>query len=469
MSEHRDISLNSIRLNTHNPRIRKADSQFECALRMYNDGKASFDALLKSISLKGFLRGENIIVQRDPSARGKFIVVEGNRRIAALKILHGDKEFVERQDAPSVWLKRSKEFRQDLLDASKNVPCLIFDDSKADHDTMLDEIGVRHANDAPRDDWPPVQRERFVRDHRDKNTPHLELLERFFLEHPGLDDEWSPSYPLTYLQDFMLPLSRHFGYADAWEMANAYPDKATRDTIDRLIKDIYNKESFPELKILENRRSNASQFLQEHYPYSGEKLDTTPKPNFASNQKQDEQSPPKAPQEKSKQPTQSPKLKDPFDLGITELQKLCAQYDPIGNTKLYDVLGELRQLVKNKRFPIASGVLLRCVWDYTLRSACKKLGIEKKGDMPFSWMITKIKEKLNNEVIKNKLDSINNGSMPILHRYVHSPYIIPTQEDLRSEGVAVLQFSTELLTEINTHEAKPKEPSLATQDQAPQG
>jgi len=90
-----DIELKNIFLDPNNPRfsietevkipdkkIMEKAVQEKCLTRMKNYG---IDALRESIRRVGFMPIDKVVVR--PLPNGKFVVVEGNRRIAALKIL----------------------------------------------------------------------------------------------------------------------------------------------------------------------------------------------------------------------------------------------------------------------------------------------------------------------------------------------------------------------------------------------
>lgn len=79
-----DIQVLELLLDTSNPRIRHGADQTDCLARVLKDEKR-FMNLLKDIAQNG-LSPEHVLVS--PSGDGKWIVRDGNRRVAALKMLN---------------------------------------------------------------------------------------------------------------------------------------------------------------------------------------------------------------------------------------------------------------------------------------------------------------------------------------------------------------------------------------------
>lgn len=86
--ELREIEIKDLEFDPENPRLPKSlyhSSEKEVANWMLQD--ASLIDLIASIAYNGYFNGEPILVVPHPEKNGKFIVVEGNRRLASVKIL----------------------------------------------------------------------------------------------------------------------------------------------------------------------------------------------------------------------------------------------------------------------------------------------------------------------------------------------------------------------------------------------
>jgi hypothetical protein len=86
MNQSADISTDQLLLDIENPRFGLVDAadQLE-ALRILKN-RANLKELWDSISQKGFQRFEPLVAIKDPASLG-YIVIEGNRRLAAVKLL----------------------------------------------------------------------------------------------------------------------------------------------------------------------------------------------------------------------------------------------------------------------------------------------------------------------------------------------------------------------------------------------
>lgn len=107
--------------------------------------------LMGSIGKLGYFPGEPLLVAPNPQGPG-YIVVEGNRRLAALKLLTGQLP----SDLPSV-----QTLRGELSYGATHVPCLVFDN----RNELLRYLGYRHITGAKR--WEPLPKARFLQQLRD--------------------------------------------------------------------------------------------------------------------------------------------------------------------------------------------------------------------------------------------------------------------------------------------------------------
>ncbi|WP_186169823.1 hypothetical protein [Burkholderia gladioli] len=94
------------------------------------------DNLLSSLAINGYFDAEPLIVR---PAGDRFVVVEGNRRLAACLILSGDERAKNQFSRTQAWRARTKgEWTSDT-----KVPVRIFTDAEAE-DSLLPYLGVRH-------------------------------------------------------------------------------------------------------------------------------------------------------------------------------------------------------------------------------------------------------------------------------------------------------------------------------------
>lgn len=83
----KSLLIDDLRLDLSNPRIADATSQRDALQKIIDDQDVKLVALAESIAEEGLNPMDRLLVLASTDERGKFIVIEGNRRLAALKIL----------------------------------------------------------------------------------------------------------------------------------------------------------------------------------------------------------------------------------------------------------------------------------------------------------------------------------------------------------------------------------------------
>lgn len=196
---------------------------------------AWFWALMESLLDDGYSHTENIIVLEGKS---KLIVKEGNRRVAALKLILGIAENIEIPEAiqqrieslPGAWSKENA-----------LVPCAIY----APSETVLVEklVSRTHAKGekAGRANWTAVARARYGRDLHKRSEPGLDLLEKYLVSGKNLSaqqaERWAGDYPLTVVDEAIQKLAPHLELKSSAEMVAQYPKK-NKKLLDQMLYDI---------------------------------------------------------------------------------------------------------------------------------------------------------------------------------------------------------------------------------------
>ena len=134
-------------LDPRNPRllVDGEPTQQQLVSLLYNE--EGVDELVPSLLENGYFGEEPLVVV--PKGK-RFTVVEGNRRTAALKLLHDDD--LRRALRVSGWPQMSKAQRQRLT----MIPCVVY----SNRDDVLPFLGFRHITGAKK--WAPFQKARFV-------------------------------------------------------------------------------------------------------------------------------------------------------------------------------------------------------------------------------------------------------------------------------------------------------------------
>ena len=138
--------------------------QEDAALRRMLE-EENLEELVGSIGQQGFFSGEPLLVAPNPQHQDRFIVIEGNRRLAALRVLNGTVPD-ERLPRSLADLKGSAQFRPTEVD------CFCFPQRR----DVLKYLGFRHISGPRR--WEPLAKARYLAD----------LIKNFYQQLP-LEDQ----------------------------------------------------------------------------------------------------------------------------------------------------------------------------------------------------------------------------------------------------------------------------------------
>lgn len=196
-----------------------------------------FWALTQSLLDDDFHPTENIIVLKEPD--GSMVVKEGNRRIAAMKLLHGllDASLLPMGDEMAAKIAAVP---QDWRDRNEAAPCVVYE-SPADIAIVDKLVRLAHAKGQPasRDDWTSTARARYDRDVDGKSAPGLDLLEKYLRLGgnitPTQAERWAALYNLTILDEALPHIAKLLGFSSAKDLADIYPKIAKRDAVEEIL------------------------------------------------------------------------------------------------------------------------------------------------------------------------------------------------------------------------------------------
>jgi len=83
----KSLKIDSLELDLQNPRISVASDQRDAMQKIIDEQKSKLINLAESIAARGLSPMERVVVVGSPIREGKFIVLEGNRRILCAKLL----------------------------------------------------------------------------------------------------------------------------------------------------------------------------------------------------------------------------------------------------------------------------------------------------------------------------------------------------------------------------------------------
>lgn len=194
-----------------------------------------FWGLMESLLDDGYSPTENIVVLKQKES---YIVKEGNRRTASLKLIHGLTKNVE---LPPHIQKRIDNLDSHWIVQNEAIPCVVYAAKDA---AFVDKLVARtHAkgDTAGRDKWNSVATARYARDQLKKSEPGLDLLETYLVSgknrNPHQAERWSGEYPLTVLNEVLQKVAPILKVKGAADLASSYPSKHKK-LFDEILFDI---------------------------------------------------------------------------------------------------------------------------------------------------------------------------------------------------------------------------------------
>jgi len=235
MPSMKSVSISELNLDLSNFRTVKQVNETDAINAIIAINSNTFWALVGSILDDGYINTENIILLEE---NGKYIVKEGNRRIAALKIVLRKTTEIDISDSlQSKIMKLSSEWKTE----NSILPCLVYPQAES---AQLDKIiALIHAKGelAGRDEWNAVAHARHARDKKGEKELGLDLLEKYLINGKNLSrnqsERWSGDYPLSVLDETIQKLYGLLGYKTGDEFVLAYPGK-NKTKLEKIFYDI---------------------------------------------------------------------------------------------------------------------------------------------------------------------------------------------------------------------------------------
>jgi hypothetical protein len=149
VAEFLEAPLDEIDFDPENPRFPTSlDGTSETSVLRFMLDDAGLIDLMRSIAAQGFFVGEPLLVVREES--GRFLTIEGNRRLAASKLLASPAKAPSRKKAVAA-------VAESAVEIPSKLPILVFENRPA----ILKHLGYRHVTGIK--EWEPLAKARFLR------------------------------------------------------------------------------------------------------------------------------------------------------------------------------------------------------------------------------------------------------------------------------------------------------------------
>ncbi len=156
------MSIDNISLDKRNPRLpSNIQGGSELDIIEYLAIKTRLEDLMASIGENDFFEGEAIVVTKE---EGKLVVLEGNRRLAALKLL---------RDPSLVGRKKFETIARQAKHKPEQVPVYLVESRS----NALNYIGFRHISGVQR--WDPLSKARYLKTLLENTDPDKDVTDRY--------------------------------------------------------------------------------------------------------------------------------------------------------------------------------------------------------------------------------------------------------------------------------------------------
>lgn len=186
MASHRKlVDISSLNINIENPRFEMVGNQREAIKTMIEDQKDKLIKLADDIVNEGLNPGDPIFITKHEKQEGEYNVLEGNRRVTALKLLENPDLIPESNK--SILNKFKKLSEQYSKSPIEKVPCILFDDEKdAEHWIELKHTGQNDGIGTV--GWDAQQKARFDERVKGKSNYALQIID-FLKKEESIDED----------------------------------------------------------------------------------------------------------------------------------------------------------------------------------------------------------------------------------------------------------------------------------------
>lgn len=232
------IEVSKLKLDLKNFRTVPQKKEADAIKAMISIKPERFYAIIESIIEDGYLPTENIIVLDDGDSK---TVREGNRRIAALKLIHG---FSKPSDfgLPTSIIDSISELDTKWKSENLKVPCTVYSPKELDKLDKVVALAHGKAEKASRDPWNSVARARHNRDVKNASEHGLDLLEKYLKKGSNINNQqkerWGGDYPITILDEALRKTFMRFGFENVTDLVKKYPAINNWTALEDILLDI---------------------------------------------------------------------------------------------------------------------------------------------------------------------------------------------------------------------------------------
>ena len=445
MVEYLELTIDELLLDEENPRLGTVNSQSEALDTLLKLNQSHFRNLMLSIKRNGLDPGDSLYVieANDPE---DFIVLDGNRRLSALKVL-AQPDLLDGTEASASakksLLRAAEGFDRDAVEP---VRCVKFDNRASAYDWIY----RRHTGDMDgegRIQWGRTEIQRFTGD-----RSVLDVIDFVGRNAEYTDEEWEQtrdtiesrkSSNIGRLLDSAAG-KRHLGISVANDGNGKTPllsadPKWALGVLKRIIEDVRDG-------VVDSRSHNTASEIEGYFKSLPKELQP-PKGKRPAPKPFREISLKSAPSAGSSTPVKKPKTKPAPRTRSTLAPKSLTFQHPLSE-KGKQLLREATA-IDPKKLPVSSAAVLRAFIELTIEEYMDNVGLPKtvqKKEKTFDLTLSQKAEAVIQHMTKNKVASSSDlsefrkgiadrkapASIQSLHNFVHNKFAMPTPEGVRA-------------------------------------
>lgn len=235
MASQSTLSVTSLLLDLSNYRILPQKNEEEALRAIIAINQDRFWALVESLLEDGYHPTDNILLLKTGET---LVVKEGNRRIAAIKLILGALP-ADGLNIPGNIQSAMTAASDEAKDRIREVPCLIYEPSEA---AILDKFVTRihgKGDKASRSEWTAVAKARHNRLKNPSDEPALDMLESYLKIgrnlQPNQKELWAGDYPVTILHEALQKLAPRMGLRNGREVSDQYASSTYRPNLEMVL------------------------------------------------------------------------------------------------------------------------------------------------------------------------------------------------------------------------------------------
>lgn len=163
--EFKKINISDLKLDIYNPRLPKSkQGKDEALIIEFMLLEAATLELMMAIGENDYFAGEQLLVIPDETEDGKYIVVEGNRRLTAVKLLSNP-------NLATVKKESIKKINAEAEYKPTDIPCLVFEKKE----NILKYLGFRHITGIK--SWRLLEKARYLNDLKEQEFEGVSFMQ----------------------------------------------------------------------------------------------------------------------------------------------------------------------------------------------------------------------------------------------------------------------------------------------------